>query len=145
MIALIMDQIKFSKSSPDTKDSPKDQDPVNVVPAKKEDPPLEGGNSKKMVECVISNIRSAHKNCMKYSSRQDSKATLIWTSINSINTSICVSMRWLHSERPSSWSLVHQKTLLVWIILCPRSWSPFLFLESTDLHFTWTLTAGGIE
>ena len=38
-----MDQIKNSKSSPDKKDSPKDQNPTTVVPDNKKATPLEGG------------------------------------------------------------------------------------------------------
>ena len=45
IIASMMDQIKISKSSPDKKDSPKDQDPTTMVPANNKAPPLEGGDS----------------------------------------------------------------------------------------------------
>ena len=40
---------------------------------------------------------------------------------------------------------VHNKTLQVWRIPCPISWSLFLLLEYSDLHFPCTLTVGGIE
>ena len=45
IITSIMDQVKFSKSLPDKKDSPKDQDPATLVPDNKRDPPLEDGGS----------------------------------------------------------------------------------------------------
>ena len=48
MIASMMDQIKMPKSSPDKKDTPKDQDPTTVVPANKKSPQLEGGHSTKI-------------------------------------------------------------------------------------------------
>ena len=48
-------------------DSPKDQNPTNVEPANKKSPPLEGGNSKKMVTYGISNMRLAHQNYMNSS------------------------------------------------------------------------------
>ena len=44
MIESMMGQIKFSKSSPDNKDSPKTQYPNNVVPSNKKVPPMKGGN-----------------------------------------------------------------------------------------------------
>ena len=40
IITSMMDQIKFSKSSPYQKDSPKAQDPDTVVPSNSKDPPL---------------------------------------------------------------------------------------------------------
>ena len=43
MIASMMDQIKFSKSSPDKKYSSKSQDPITAVLVNKKAPPLEGG------------------------------------------------------------------------------------------------------
>ena len=48
MIASIMDQIQIYKSSPDTRYSPKSQYPTTLVPSNNRDPPLEGGNSKKI-------------------------------------------------------------------------------------------------
>ena len=48
IIASMMDQIKFSKSSLDKKDSPKFQDTTTVVPAKNRAPQLEGGDSTKI-------------------------------------------------------------------------------------------------
>ena len=44
MITSMMDKIKISKSSPDNKDSPKDQYHTTVVSAKNRAPPLEGGH-----------------------------------------------------------------------------------------------------
>ena len=44
MIASMMGQIKFSKSSPYNKDSPKAQYPTTVVLSNKKVPPLEGGH-----------------------------------------------------------------------------------------------------
>ena len=91
--ASIMDQIKFFKSSPDKKVSPKAQDPTTAVPANKNSPPLKHIYSEKLVASVISNMRSAHQNDMNSSSRQNSKATLLWNSINYTTTSRYVSMR----------------------------------------------------
>ena len=65
MITSMMDYIKISKSSPDKKDSSKDQDPTTVVLAKKRAPSLESGHSEKLVECRLSNMRSAYQNSMK--------------------------------------------------------------------------------
>ena len=45
MIINIMDQLKFSNSSPDGMDSPKAQQPNTTVPDNKQSRPLEGGNS----------------------------------------------------------------------------------------------------
>ena len=42
MMGDMMDQIEFSQSSPDNKDSPKLQDHAAVAPYKNKDPPLEG-------------------------------------------------------------------------------------------------------
>ena len=53
----------------------------------------------KLVACGLSNMRSDHQNSMKSSSRQISKATLIWTSGTSTTTSTCVLMRWLDSDK----------------------------------------------
>ena len=47
MIASMMDEIKFYKSSPDIKDSPKLHDPTTMVLDKNKAPPLEGGHSTK--------------------------------------------------------------------------------------------------
>ena len=44
----MMDLIKISKSSPDQKDSPKDQDNTTLVPAYRSDPQLEGGQYTKV-------------------------------------------------------------------------------------------------
>ena len=52
-------------------DSPKAQYHETVVPTRKKDPPLEGGNYKKIVACRLSNTRSAHQNSMNYSSRNN--------------------------------------------------------------------------
>ena len=46
----IMDKIKNPKSSPYRKDSPKAQGPTTFVPANKRYPPLEGVNSRKIVD-----------------------------------------------------------------------------------------------
>ena len=53
---------------------------------------------KKMVACGLSNMRSAYQNYMNSSSIQNSKATMLCTSITSTTTSRCVSMRKLDSE-----------------------------------------------
>ena len=93
MISSMMDQIKISKFSPDNKDSPKAQDTTTLAPDNNRDLPLEGGHSTKMVACGLSNMTSARQNYMNSSSRHNSKSTLLWTSITSTTTSICVSMR----------------------------------------------------
>ena len=93
MITSMMDQITFSKSSPDKKDAPKDQYPTTVVTANKKSPPLEGVCYTKLVACGLSNMRSANQNYINSSSIQNSKATLIWTSRTSTTTSIFVSMQ----------------------------------------------------
>ena len=99
MFASMMNQIESSKYSPYKKDSPKNKDPTTLVPANKRDPSLEGGHSKKMVTCGLSNIGSSQQNSMNYSSMQNSSSTLIWTSRTSTTTSRCVSMRWLESNK----------------------------------------------
>ena len=48
MITSMMDHIRISKSSPDSKNSPKAQDTNTVVLYYKKDPPLEGGHYKKI-------------------------------------------------------------------------------------------------
>ena len=48
MITSIIYQIKFSKSSPDKKDSPKAHDYTTMFPSNKKAPPLEGGHSTKI-------------------------------------------------------------------------------------------------
>ena len=53
----------------------------------------------KLVACGLSNIRSAHQNSMNYSSRQKSKDTLLWVSINFTKTSRYVSMSRLDSYK----------------------------------------------
>ena len=52
----------------------------------------------KKMACGLSNISSAHQMYMKYSPRQNSKATLIWTSITYTTTSKFFSMEWLESQ-----------------------------------------------
>ena len=48
MVASMIDQIKISKSPPENKDSPKDQNTTTVVLANKKAPPLEGGYSRRI-------------------------------------------------------------------------------------------------
>ena len=98
MFASMMNQIESSKYSPYKKDSPKNKDPTTLVPANKRDPSLEGGHSKKMVTCGLSNMKSANQNYMNYSSRYKLKETLIWTSRTSATTSRCVLMRGLEYD-----------------------------------------------
>ena len=66
-----------------------------------------------LVACGPSNIRSAHKNSMRSSSRQNSKETLLWISIISLTTSRCLSMRWLDSEKTSFLITIPSKDTLV--------------------------------
>ena len=68
-ITTMMDQIKKLKYSLEQKYSPKVRDPTTMVLANKRDPPLEGGNSTKMVSCGLSKMRPAHQNYMNSSSR----------------------------------------------------------------------------
>ena len=77
MVENIMDQIQTSNYSPDNMDEPKDQYPTTMILANKKYPPLEVGNYTKIGGSSINN----------------SKNTLLWTSITSKTTSICVSMR----------------------------------------------------
>ena len=53
----------------------------------------------KLVSCGLSNMIPPQQNSMKYSSRQNSKATLLWTSITSTTKSICISMQWLDPNK----------------------------------------------
>ena len=53
----------------------------------------------KKVICGLSNMRSAHQNSMKSSSRHNSKATLICISRSSTTTSRFVSMRVIDSKK----------------------------------------------
>ena len=95
-IKKILTQMMSQKqnSSPDKIDSPMSKDTTTEALANKKATPLEGGHStKKMVACGLKNMKSTHKKYMNSSSRQNSKATLIWTSRNSTTISICVSMR----------------------------------------------------
>ena len=73
---------------------------------------------KKLVACGISNMRSAHQNSMNSSSRQNSKAILLWTSRTSTTTSRCFSMQLLDSVKtfflissPSKYTLSLKNTL----------------------------------
>ena len=93
----IMDWIIISKSSPHKRDSPKSQYFTTVLRANKKSFPLEVRHSTKLVACGFSNMISAHQNCMNYSTRQNSKETLIWTSRTSTITSRYVSMQLLDS------------------------------------------------
>ena len=53
-ITWIIFQINISESFPYHKDSPKAQDPTNMVPANRKDPPLDGGDYTKIgVMCNI--------------------------------------------------------------------------------------------
>ena len=79
IIVSTTDQIKIYKSSPENKDSPKDQDTKTVVLDNNKAPPLEGGHSRKMVAYGVSNMISSHQNSMKSSSRQNSKMTHLLT------------------------------------------------------------------
>ena len=54
---------------------------------------------RKLVACGISNMISAHPNSMNSSSKQNSKATLLWNSRTSTTTSRCVSICCLDSEK----------------------------------------------
>ena len=89
----MMDQIKNSKSSPDKKDSPKDQNPTTVVPDNKKATPLEGGCFTKIGGMWTLKHDIISPNSMKSSLRHESKAILVFTSSTSTNTSIHVSMR----------------------------------------------------
>ena len=71
IISSMMDQIKISKESTGNKDSPKAQDHTTAVPANNNDPPLEGGNSTKMVSYGLSNMIPDLQNSMNYLSRQN--------------------------------------------------------------------------
>ena len=51
----------------------------------------------KLVACGISNMISAHKNYMNYSSRHNLKETLICISRTYTTTSRCISMQWIDS------------------------------------------------
>ena len=71
----------------------------------------------KLVACGLSNMRSDHQNSINSSSRQNSKTTLLWTSITSTTTSRCVSMRCIELEKtfflvtsPSKYNLVLNNT-----------------------------------
>ena len=61
IIVSMMDQIKFSKSSPEKQYEPNDQDSTTVVLNNQRVPPLEGGHYTKNVLCGISNMRSDHQ------------------------------------------------------------------------------------
>ena len=71
MITSTMNQIKISKSSPDRKDSSKEQNPTNVVPTNKRVTTLEGVHSTKIVACGLSSMRSSDKDSMESSPRQN--------------------------------------------------------------------------
>ena len=53
----------------------------------------------KIVACLISNMISSHQNSIKYSSKKNSKAALLWTSRTFATMSICASMRILDSDK----------------------------------------------
>ena len=69
MITSMVDQIKISKSSPEKRDSSKYQDTTTMLLDNNRAPPLEGVHLQKMVACGLSNMKSAHQNSMKSSSR----------------------------------------------------------------------------
>ena len=58
-----------------------------------------GDTLPKLVACGPSNMRSSHQNSMSSSSRHNSKETLLWISKIYLTISICLSMRWLDSEK----------------------------------------------
>ena len=60
MIKSMMDHIKILEYFPDKNYSPKSQYPITVVPDNNKDPSLEGGHSKKLVACGLSNMISYH-------------------------------------------------------------------------------------
>ena len=56
-------------------------------------------NVKQLVVCGLLSMRLAHQISMNSSSRQSSKATLLWTSRTYTTTLRCVSMQWLDSDK----------------------------------------------
>ena len=92
MVEKMMVQIQSLDSPPDKTYSPKNQYSAASAPDNKNNLLLEGGHYKKMVACGISKTRSDHQSSMNSSSRNNSKATLLWTSITSTTTSRCVLM-----------------------------------------------------
>ena len=83
----------ISKSSPNQKDTLTPPDPTTKVQTNRRAPPLEEESQKILVACGPSNMRSYHQHSMRYSSRQNSKETLLWISRTYLTTSICLSMR----------------------------------------------------
>ena len=55
----------------------------------------------KLLAYGLSNMRSSHQISINSSSRQNSKATLLWNWRTSTTTSICVSIWWLYSKKTS--------------------------------------------
>ena len=82
--------VKNKNSSPYKMDSSKDQGTTTVVPANKNAPPLKDVHYTKMVACELSNMILSHQSSMKYPLRQNSKATLLSTSITYKTASRCV-------------------------------------------------------
>ena len=91
MITSIMDHIKMSKSSPDQKESPKAQDPNTVARLTRLIHHWKVDIIRKLVACGLSNTRSDHQSSMNSRSRQNSKATLIWTlRTSTIHINMCL-------------------------------------------------------
>ena len=69
--------VKMYKFSPEKVEPPNAQYPENLVPANNKSQPLEGENFTKRVECGLSNMISDHQNYINFSSKHNSKGTLL--------------------------------------------------------------------
>ena len=67
---------------------------------------------KKLVTCGLSNMRSAHQNSMNSSSRHNSKAVLLWTSITYTWRHFQIVINSKHSLRPILHILSHSLTTM---------------------------------
>ena len=124
IIISMMDQNNISKYSLEKNYSPKSQYPTNVVPANKRVPPLEGGHSTKTGGmCKLKHDIISPK---FYELLIKIELTMIWNSITSTTTSICLSMERLDSKNTlflitsiSKDTLILKKNLYQVIITLP--------------------------
>ena len=97
----------------------------------------------KLVAYGLSNMISAHQKSMNSLSIQNSKETLLWTSIPSTTTPRCTSMRWLDSEKtfflPTSLSkyILSLKNTSFHIVVDLPILGVFRFTLPLDTHYWW--------
>ena len=144
LIKIMMDQNKNWNSSPENIYLPQAQVHITVFLSNNKDTSMEDGHSTKIggMGALKHEIRSSklYELLVKTELKGD---TALYLKILYKNINIFPKCSDYTLRRPSYFLPLHQKTLLVSIILFPRSLSPFLFLEFTDLQLPWTLSFVG--